>query len=67
MIHGKKIVVVMPAYNAEKTLRRTWDELPHDLMDELEISRLSTGLCSNQIGKEVPTACVSCLPDGRCR
>lgn len=35
MIHGKKIVVVMPAYNAEKTLRQTWDELPHDLVDEV--------------------------------
>jgi glycosyltransferase involved in cell wall biosynthesis len=35
MIHGKKIVVVMPAYNAEKTVRRTWEELPHDLVDEV--------------------------------
>jgi glycosyltransferase involved in cell wall biosynthesis len=35
MIHGKRIVVVMPAYNAEKTLRQTWDELPHDLVDEV--------------------------------
>ena len=35
MIHGKNIVVVMPAYNAEKTLRQTWDELPHDLVDEV--------------------------------
>ena len=35
MIHGKHIVVVMPAYNAEKTLRQTWDELPHDLVDEV--------------------------------
>jgi glycosyltransferase involved in cell wall biosynthesis len=35
MIQGKKIVVVMPAYNAEKTLRQTWDELPHDLVDEV--------------------------------
>ena len=31
----EKIVVVMPAYNAEKTLRQTWDELPHDLVDEV--------------------------------
>jgi glycosyltransferase involved in cell wall biosynthesis len=31
----QKIVVVMPAYNAEKTLRRTWEELPHDLVDEV--------------------------------
>ena len=28
MLNGKRIVVVMPAYNAEKTLRATVDELP---------------------------------------
>src|SRR5579862_5348591 len=28
MIHGKRIAVVMPAYNAEKTLQVTVDELP---------------------------------------
>src|SRR5450756_532067 len=27
MLHGKKIVVVMPAYNAARTLRRTYDEV----------------------------------------
>ena len=26
MINGKKVAVVMPAYNAEKTLRKTWEE-----------------------------------------
>ncbi len=35
MILGKKLVVVMPAYNAEKTLRRTYDELPHEYVDEV--------------------------------
>jgi glycosyltransferase involved in cell wall biosynthesis len=33
LINGKKIVVVLPAYNAEKTLRATIDELP-ELVDE---------------------------------
>ena len=28
-----KVVVVMPAYNAEKTLRMTYAELPHDVVD----------------------------------
>jgi glycosyltransferase involved in cell wall biosynthesis len=28
MVNGKRVVVVMPAYNAEKTLRATVDELP---------------------------------------
>jgi len=32
MLNGKKIAVVMPAYNAEKTLRVTVDEL-HEIVD----------------------------------
>jgi len=30
---GPKVVVVMPAYNAAKTLRMTYAELPHDVVD----------------------------------
>lgn len=33
MIHGKSIVVVMPAYNASATLEKTYRELPHDVID----------------------------------
>lgn len=35
MINGKKIVVVMPAYNAEKTLEQTYKEIPLDIVDEV--------------------------------
>jgi glycosyltransferase involved in cell wall biosynthesis len=35
MIKGKKVVVVMPAYNAERTLRRTYNEIPHDIIDDV--------------------------------
>ncbi len=35
MVRGKKVVVVMPAYNAEKTLRQTLDEVPFDVVDEV--------------------------------
>lgn len=35
MIHGKKLVVVLPAYNAEQTLRQTVAELPRDVVDEV--------------------------------
>jgi len=35
MIKGKKITVVMPAYNAEKTLRETYAEVPKDIVDEV--------------------------------
>lgn len=33
MINGKKIAVVLPAYNAEKTLARTYNEIPFDIVD----------------------------------
>ncbi|HTI49832.1 MAG TPA: glycosyltransferase, partial [Planctomycetaceae bacterium] len=35
MIENRKVVVVMPAYNAAKTLRRTIDEIPRDVVDAL--------------------------------
>lgn len=35
MLHGKKIVVVLPAYNAEKTLQWTYDEIPKDIVDDV--------------------------------
>jgi len=35
MLNGKKICVVMPAYNAARTLRRTCRELPNDVVDEV--------------------------------
>lgn len=35
MLHGKKIVVVLPAYNAALTLERTYREIPLDIVDEV--------------------------------
>ncbi len=35
MLKGKKIVVVMPAYNAEATLEATYREIPRPLVDEV--------------------------------
>ncbi len=35
MLANKKIVVVMPAYNAEKTLEKTYREIPRDIVDEV--------------------------------
>src|SRR2546430_15280517 len=34
MLNGQKIVVVMPAYNAARTLRQTYEEvMAHDIVD----------------------------------
>ena len=35
MINGKKVVVVMPAYNAAKTLEKTYNEIPFDIVDDV--------------------------------
>jgi glycosyltransferase involved in cell wall biosynthesis len=35
MLNGKKIVVVMPAYNAEKTLLKTYNDIPFEIVDDV--------------------------------
>ena len=35
MINGKVITVVMPAYNAEQTLKKTYDEIPLEIVDNV--------------------------------
>ena len=53
MINGKKVAVVMPAYNAAKTLEKTVRELP-DLVDLTilvdDYSKDDTALLSQQLG-----------------
>jgi len=35
MIEGKKLVIVLPAYNAALTLRKTYAEIPFEIVDEV--------------------------------
>jgi len=35
MINNKTLAIVLPAYNAEKTLERTYNEIPFDIVDEV--------------------------------
>lgn len=58
MIKDKKVVVVMPAYNAEKTLEQTYAEIPFDIVDEViltdDCSRDNTVAKARELGiKEV--------------
>jgi glycosyltransferase involved in cell wall biosynthesis len=54
MIHGKKIVVVMPAYNAAETLEQTYNEIPHEVVDEVilvdDASRDDTAQVAERLG-----------------
>jgi glycosyltransferase involved in cell wall biosynthesis len=35
MLNGKKVVVVLPAYNAEETIERTYHDIPLDIVDDV--------------------------------
>lgn len=35
MLHGRRIVVVLPAYHAAETLARTYAEIPRDIVDDV--------------------------------
>ncbi len=54
MYKGKKVVVVLPAYNAALTLEQTYKEIPFDLVDEVilcdDASRDNTANLARQIG-----------------
>jgi glycosyltransferase involved in cell wall biosynthesis len=54
MINGKKLVIVLPAYNAELTLRQTYSEIPFDIVDEVvlvdDASRDRTAEVAKEIG-----------------
>lgn len=54
MINGKKIVVVLPAYNAALTLKKTYQEIPFDMVDEVVLvddkSRDETVRLAEQLG-----------------
>lgn len=54
MLNGKKIVVVMPAYNAEKTLKKTYEEIPFEIVDDVvlvdDASRDRTSELARELG-----------------
>jgi glycosyltransferase involved in cell wall biosynthesis len=35
VLANKKVTVVLPAYNAARTLKQTFDEIPHDIVDDI--------------------------------
>ena len=54
MIKNKVITVVLPAYNAEQTLERTYNEIPFDIVDNVvlvdDCSKDNTIEVANKIG-----------------
>jgi len=54
MLNNKKIVVVLPAYNASKTLEKTWSEIPFEFVDDVvlvdDASRDDTAEVARRLG-----------------
>ena len=53
MIHNKKVVVVLPAYNAAKTLEATYNEIPHDIVDEIILVDDASSDNTSEIAKKL--------------
>jgi glycosyltransferase involved in cell wall biosynthesis len=54
MLNNKKIIVILPAYNAARTLERTYSEIPMDIVDEVllvdDASRDNTAELARRLG-----------------
>jgi glycosyltransferase involved in cell wall biosynthesis len=53
MLNHKKIAVVLPAYNAAKTLRRTVEEIPHEIVDEVILTDDASRDNTSELAKEL--------------
>jgi glycosyltransferase involved in cell wall biosynthesis len=53
MLNGKKVVVVMPAYNAEKTGRKTYEEIPFEIVDEVVLVDDASRDRTSEIAREM--------------
>ena len=53
MFHNNKIVVVMPAYNAARTIERTYREIPLDLVDEVVVTDDASGDETVRVAREL--------------
>lgn len=56
MIHGKKVIVVLPAYKAAKTVKQTYDAIPMDVVDKVllvdDASNDDTAAIASELGIE---------------
>lgn len=66
MLLGKKIVVVMPAYNAARTLRQTYDEvMAQGVVDQVIVVDDASHDATIEIARTLPHASVAAHPENR--
>jgi glycosyltransferase involved in cell wall biosynthesis len=53
MILGKKLVIVLPAYNAALTLKKTYDEIPFDIVDDVILVDDHSKDNTSEVAKEI--------------
>ena len=67
MYEGKKVIVVMPAYKAALTLEKTYQEIPHDWVDEVilvdDYSPDNTVEVAKKIGIKLIGSAMICMTD----
>ncbi len=53
MYNGKKVIAVLPAYNASKTLEKTYKEIPFDIVDEVILCDDASTDSTTELAKEI--------------
>jgi len=53
MYNGKKVIVVLPAYNAALTLEKTYKEIPFDIVDEVILCDDASKDNTSQLAKKI--------------
>lgn len=53
MLNGKKIVVVLPAYNAAQTLEMTYKEIPFDIVDDVVLVDDASKDQTSDVGRQL--------------
>lgn len=53
MILGKKVIVVLPAYNAAETIEKTYKEIPFDIVDDVILVDDHSKDKTSEVGKQL--------------
>ena len=53
MLNGKRICVVLPAYNAAETLEMTYNEIPFDIVDDVVLVDDASKDATTELGKKL--------------